>query len=517
MENKNQIPIIALAVFIIVILLANGNIEMVFALEFADHTMALDCNNSELEYVSSLNSYVCVSTTLADQEKLVVTNSLTNATSTLTLPQPTSAGSYTAGFDCSGNTCSIIYDRTVGSDRILKFSMSPFQLSGNLTLDSTGDLTGGTDQNSILVFSGTWFWAQCDSGDGVLLGFTSSSETTIEDVRLGDCAGTKISTGVNSIIGVGNKIALTNTKGTVNSNFEVWNIAGGRSCIGNSVAYNVVTTSGRLAFNDDTSQYLISRSNTNIDVFSTTCVDVGDITSAQLNMASDTNIREITVSDTRGEIHVTSNARTSVMDSNPITTRLYEFTVGDVGTSSAHRVVYNNEFEQIGYLNGATNNLHIAYLVPVSSFPQEEPSQADNDCLTNPETVFCRLGGSNDNSTSGLGSLVGNGIVNLGCNVAFVDCTEDDNPATNGLGLLIFIASIFVVIGMFYWGIGHDAFRMPLFLWVVIILALSAFFTITGIIDPIFLILSIIALIALAAPKAIETLRGSTFGRGSSE
>jgi hypothetical protein len=58
---------------------------------------------------------------------------------------------------------------------------------------------------------------------------------------------------------------------------------------------------------------------------------------------------------------------------------------------------------------------------------------------------------------------------------------------------------------------------MPLFIWVVIILALSAFFTITGIIDPIFLILSIIALIALAAPKAIETLRGSTFGRGSSE
>ena len=144
-------------------------------------------------------------------------------------------------------------------------------------------------------------------------------------------------------------------------------------------------------------------------------------------------------------------------------------------------------------------------------------SEVDNTCITNPETVFCRLGGTNDNSTTGIGGIVGSGLITLGCNVIFVDCSDDTNPATNGLGLLIFIASIFVVVGMFYWAMGTRAFEMPLFIWIVIIIALSAFFTIIGIIDPVFLIISIIAIVALSAPKVLGSLKGNTFGGGSTE
>jgi len=141
---------------------------------------------------------------------------------------------------------------------------------------------------------------------------------------------------------------------------------------------------------------------------------------------------------------------------------------------------------------------------------------SQEECVINPETVFCRLGGGTDDVT-GLGGLVGDSVVTLGCNVIFVDCSEDTNPATNGLGLLIFIASIFVVIGMFYWSMGTRAFEMPFFIWVVIILSLSAFFTIIGLIDPVFLIISIIAIVALCAPKILSTVRGTTFGGGSTE
>lgn len=138
------------------------------------------------------------------------------------------------------------------------------------------------------------------------------------------------------------------------------------------------------------------------------------------------------------------------------------------------------------------------------------------DCTipANENILICRLGGNA--TTVGLGGLIGDGITTLGCNIIFVNCI-DDNPATNGLGLLIFIASIFVVVGMFYMTIGKESFHMPIFIWIIIIMALSAFFTLTGIIDPIFLILSIVAVVALAAPKIINITRGSTFGGGSTE
>lgn len=140
----------------------------------------------------------------------------------------------------------------------------------------------------------------------------------------------------------------------------------------------------------------------------------------------------------------------------------------------------------------------------------------------NANILICRLGG--DGTLGSAGAFVigdienGTGVLGIGCSLGLVDCSTDSNPQTNGLGLLIFIASIFVIVGMFFATIGAgNTFHMPIFIWVVIIIALSAFFTITGLIDPVFLILSIIAIIALGAPKVISAVRGSTFGGGSTE
>lgn len=133
----------------------------------------------------------------------------------------------------------------------------------------------------------------------------------------------------------------------------------------------------------------------------------------------------------------------------------------------------------------------------------------------NANILICRLGG--DNNFGGIGNSTGTGLLNLGCNIVFVDCTNT-NPQTNGLGLLAFIASLFVIIGMFYYTIGKEAFHMPIFIWIVIVIALSAFFTIAGWIDPVFLVLTIVALVALAVPKIMNIVRGSgsTLGEGSS-
>lgn len=145
----------------------------------------------------------------------------------------------------------------------------------------------------------------------------------------------------------------------------------------------------------------------------------------------------------------------------------------------------------------------------------------DCDLPANENLLICRLG--QDGTISGsagafvIGSVSDNtGLLGLGCSIGVVDCIADDNVQTNGLGLLIFIASIFVVVGMFFYTMGKDIVHIPTFIWVIIIIALSAFFTISGIIDPVFLIVSVIALIALASPKIVGMLKtGSTFGSGS--
>jgi hypothetical protein len=150
----------------------------------------------------------------------------------------------------------------------------------------------------------------------------------------------------------------------------------------------------------------------------------------------------------------------------------------------------------------------------VSEFvPTFDPSDPSCDNPANANLLRCVLG---DDELTGVGEEVGAGIADLACNVIFADCSSDTNPATNGIGLLIFIASIFVIVGMFYYAIGTEAFHMPIFLWIMIILALSAFFTLTGLIDPVFLVLAVVAVIALAVPKVIGVVRGgNTFGGGS--
>lgn len=134
----------------------------------------------------------------------------------------------------------------------------------------------------------------------------------------------------------------------------------------------------------------------------------------------------------------------------------------------------------------------------------------------NENKLICRV----TDPIGGAGNFViGNGtsgLTGIGCSIGLVDCTTDTNPRTNGLGLLIFIATLFVIIGSFYYTIGRETFNIPVFIWIVIILAVSAFFTITGLIDPIFLILTAIAIVALAANRLKGMLAGSsTLGGGS--
>lgn len=176
------------------------------------------------------------------------------------------------------------------------------------------------------------------------------------------------------------------------------------------------------------------------------------------------------------------------------------------------------------YVTCVSNTNSIVIDDTVSTFVEPTPPTTGIDCdlPENANILICRLGG--DGTLGSAGAFVigdvseGTGVLGIACSIGIVDCVSDPNPQTNGLGLLIFIASIFVIVGMFFRSIGGSAtFQMPIFIWIMIIISLSAFFTITGLIDPIFLILSVIALIALGAPKVVGMIRGGGLGGGSTE
>jgi hypothetical protein len=504
MENKNQIPIIASALFAIVILLAHGNIERAFAITIIDNA-----KSKPIGFIEHNVGVDVVFSTIGETDDVLTTYKASDGSVLYTndLTSTAEKGDWTVtpnALECSGAKCWVLMD-TVGTsprDQIIEVVVNTGVKARAYNF---------TSNSAYLVeeFFNSQLWVMnLNAGADELIGLNTASipyaqNSFIADVGLANDLKRMHGATISSVP------YLSIHSFTSGSWFKIINLS-------NLTTKCTVAGAGNSLDADTYNSNWYVASATNIKVYNNSCVLQSTI--ADTNFCGATGLtQDVEIHSTSNQMFVAcdiTNTQNKVINWN-LSSSTVIATYGCAGDSiwgDTNNVIgYSGSLDVIGCLNYTQDKIRLIY----QGEPPEEP--VENTCDTNPETVFCRLGGENDNSTSGLGSLVGNGIVNLGCNVAFVDCTTDSNPATNGLGLLIFIASIFVVIGMFYWGIGHDAFRLPLFIWVVIILALSAFFTITGIIDPIFLILSIIALIALASPKAIETLRGSTFGRGSSE
>lgn len=219
-----------------------------------------------------------------------------------------------------------------------------------------------------------------------------------------------------------------------------------------------------------------------------------------------------------------SNSQVAILDTNtaPPSNLLTSQALGTTIGQDSH--ISSSDGSNFVISKGVNGNTTIFYFTisnilidgqPPSDLPPSSTGGIDCDLPENANILICRLGSSGTAGNAGafvIGNTTsGTGLLGLGCSVGLVDCRTDDNPQTNGLGLLIFVASLFVVVGMFYSGIGARAtWQLPVYFWAIIIIALSAFFTITGLINPVFLILSIIAIIALAVPK----IQGIFSGRG---
>lgn len=138
----------------------------------------------------------------------------------------------------------------------------------------------------------------------------------------------------------------------------------------------------------------------------------------------------------------------------------------------------------------------------------------------NAQKLLCRIGG--DGSIGSAGAFVvgdgsdGTGVSGIACSLGFVDCTVNEDVKTNGIGYLMFIAGVAIMIGLFFIVSRGNLLAIPTFIWIIGILSLAGAMALFNIIDPVIFIITIVAVIALAVPKILSTIRGDqTLGAGN--
>lgn len=188
----------------------------------------------------------------------------------------------------------------------------------------------------------------------------------------------------------------------------------------------------------------------------------------------------------------------------------------------------------IYYINGNPDNQKWVRITDLRSIenPNPEPPSGGGgggggggtggvDCTLaeNAQKLICRLADNPSDCTGALGCggdfLIGNttgdiGITPIICNTGIIDCVTNPDMKTNGTGYLITIVAIAIVVGIFWVASRGDLGAIPMFIWFIAVLGIVGFSTVANIIDATFLILAVVAMIALATVK-LRGLFGGEF------
>lgn len=183
----------------------------------------------------------------------------------------------------------------------------------------------------------------------------------------------------------------------------------------------------------------------------------------------------------------------------------------------------------VWYISASTNNINILRIDGVRTLTSSDPTPpeppagggggggtggVDCDDSANANLVICRLGG-NGTITSAGDFLIGDpdsgvGIVPIICSTGLIDCVANPDMSTNGVGMLITFVAIAVMVGILWVASRGDLGSIPFFIWIIGVLLIVGFFTIIGLIDVTFLIISVVIIIALATAK-LRGLFGGEF------
>lgn len=502
MENK-KLTLIALAVFSIVILLAQNNIEKVFAL--TSHTIEYDdtCNSEGIDFVSTVARYIVLCT----NGEVATVNQATHTVTEFSLPAPKTNFIYwswqcTSGLTCYVTEISVAIDND--DEYIIEFSpVGGGAVISNTTVTHSGLTEGFASNFADIDNAGGWFPVLCDDNDYILINPSLAQTGTCD----GSNFGTSFITTVHTNPQDSTKIAVTTSAGT--NSFRIWNAGGSQVCQLN------FASSGNIARNTVLSEWLVKLGNVVWRV-TDACAGTGTVTHGLSG-----TLRHIEVNNVREELFVTDNADVKILNST-ISTYPQLLTLDAIDDSNAvsRGTVGTNDYAIIFDAGGVgESQIQLWELSEVEEEDEEEPSEFCSN-PANEDLLRCRLeeqGGALGGNFQGNPFDVSNSTSNILIQVGLLD-GSDTNPATNGTGYLLLAVGLIIANVLLWVGTGGQVFTSSnLFIPALISFVIIGFFTVAGLVEPTILIISIVVLIALASPKIISIIqRGSSTGGDSS-
>jgi len=139
--------------------------------------------------------------------------------------------------------------------------------------------------------------------------------------------------------------------------------------------------------------------------------------------------------------------------------------------------------------------------------------ETSSEFCQQPENFYilrCVLERGDTTPLMGASETIDESATNIICQIGLVQCVQnedgsftpvDDNIQTNGIGYIILVVALGILIGIFWVASRGDLGSIPTFLWFIATLAVIGTITAFEFIDPTFLVIAIIAIIALAVAK----------------
>lgn len=333
MENKKSIPIIVLAVFSIAILLAQNNIEKVYAISWTDHSTT-DCAEGARYFMPALAIYVCQTGNSAGNNVIVdrvSTSGVVGSSIIFTVPSGFNTTPITG---CSSTLCFLIQNQIAADTNDFIIGYNP--LTGAVVSNVTVTIGSGgsfTDLDTLATttpphINGLIVFGVCDTLSKTIA--LLHNPTGIIGV-IGDCTGTAVTNNaanIKSAVFRDNKIAFTSSL-TADA-FSIWNQGGGRVCALSSVS--IAGADSVIAFNQARNTFWMSSGSGAIEEINFSCTDVGGITSS--DHASGATIRGTSMSNVRGELYIVGTTVLSVMDDSDPTKLLFTLPIADAGSGN---------------------------------------------------------------------------------------------------------------------------------------------------------------------------------------
>jgi len=540
METK-RISIIALAVFMLSVLILNDNIEYAYAISHIDVTLAGNQNYSDLVDRNTATGDPCRLFTLTtiqkinvvncDNHTVITSNGTLGTTGTSCTNNGVQAGCNLgtgtfSGLECNRLVCFISFSNAT-SNIIVRYT-HPLGFSSITGWHSQG---GGSviEPDAIESFVAdplgssitVWYALQCSGADTdrvirqldgasmILLGQVDGATTCATASGTGGNLGAVnvndikfVSKGVNP--SVTNHIAVT-TNGATN-NFRLFNIG-----VNSFTCQFSGVTSNQLAYHNTLTEFYLIANAVSGDVVrienDASCTNNGTITDVTLGTTG-FSLRRGDVNEARGEIYV-SDSTSKVVTLNNTYSKVWTYElIGDIVGLFA---IETNSTEVAGV---SSINKARFVIIEAGALPPTGDPLLDE---------FCAIEGNQDllacfepEALVGASELVSDSIFDLLVSAGLITGT-DTNCKTNGVGYGITAVALGIFVGLLWVASRGQLLDVPTFIWVLGAISIVAMITAFNCLEPQYLIITIIVIIALATAKTRNIAGGQSVfaGEGS--